>query len=137
MPSRAIYLSGWREVQRERHGKAVPVSEIHREQLSHTDKMFISIGYLIRVSGQHGGWTIMGVLIFEASFPRPLPHLVIHSFHPNVPRVGVCHAHYIPHTHHSHREPGQPSLSWISESVSKIVSPFLPPLCTSGQRDLL
>ena len=131
--SRAIYLLGWREVQRQRHGKVVSISEIHREQLSQTNKMFISIGYMIRVSGQRGGPTVMGVSIFEASFPWPPPHLVL----PHAARVGLCHAHHIHHAHHSHREPGHPSLCWISRSVSKMISPFLPRLSTSSQRDLL
>ena len=97
--SHAIYLWGWREVQRQRHGKVVSVSEIHRGQLSQTNKMFISIGYMIRVSGQHGGRTVWG---FWSSRPPflDLLHILsfIHFIQTTLELVCIMHTTYITHT---------------------------------------
>lgn len=97
--SRAIYLLGWREVQRQRHGKVVSISEIHREQLSQTNKMFISIGYMIRVSGQRGRPTVMGFRSSRHPF-LGLLHILsfIHSSQTLLELVCVMHTTHITHT---------------------------------------
>lgn len=63
----------------ERDGKDVSSSWITRGRFSQGDTMLVSAAAWYRHLGSVSGRTVLGILISEASFLQPFPHLVSHT----------------------------------------------------------